>query len=128
MRTTLTAFSPPTLHAPHAPFPLASDDVSLGFGVEPPSLCWLVSRACFFFVLLTLQNFVVCICAAYLARSRWFDSWMNGTELKALSHSLAITVPRCSVTMPAPAWARTNGTTWTGALFADYKGRLCGYF
>jgi hypothetical protein len=107
--------------------------------IDRASCCWQCTRLTVFLVLLSINNVVVCICAAYLSRSVWFDSWFNDTGLRALSKALAVTVPRCSAAeLLAVRLARANVTNATmlaanttlatGSLLADGMGRVCGVF
>ena len=101
-----------------------------------------------------MNNFVVAICGAYLARSAWFDDWFNGTGLSALSKRLAVTVPRCNADAllelslaavnatlnatsaggNATSATGTNATNVTlvepplGSLYANSRGRVCGFY
>jgi hypothetical protein len=114
--------------------------------IDRASCCWRCARLSVFLVLLGINNFITCLCGAYLARSAWFDDWFNGSGLSALSAKLAVTVPRCA----ADALGYVNGTNATavaaglngtnasmlvlapplppGTLFASDRGRVCGFF
>ena len=107
--------------------------------IDRASCCWRCARLTALLVVLSVNNVIVCILAAYLARSAWFDSWFNGTGLRALSSQLAVTVPRCSAAeVLAIRMARANVSNATalaanttlpaGSLLADGMGRVCGLF
>jgi hypothetical protein len=119
--------------------------------IDRASCCWRSARGCALLFLLCLNNFLTAVCGAYLARSKWFDSWFNGTPLSALSARLAVTVPRCandalglvavnSTNATAAALWGANAsnatvTSWVaaprgprGTLLADSGGRVCGFF
>jgi hypothetical protein len=107
--------------------------------IDRASCCWRCARLTVFLMLLSINNVVVCICAAYLSRSVWFDSWFNDTGLRALSKALAVTVPRCSAgealavrlaraNVTNATMLSANTTLATGSLLSDSMGRVCGIF
>ena len=122
---------------PRAPPPSAEEESYEV--IDRASCCWRCTRLAALLVLLSINNIVVIICAAYLSRSVWFDSWFNDTGLRALAKQLAVTVPRCSAAEAlAVRMARANVTNATmlaanttlaaGSLLADSMGRVCGVF
>jgi hypothetical protein len=159
---TLPLFAHSSLSLSHARPPHAPPRSGFGSGaadeeeeeftvIDRAGCCWQSARFSALLCLLCLNNFLTAICAAYLARSKWFDEWFNGTALSALSARLAVTVPRCSndalglvsvnatnATAAALYGANASNATVTswvpaprpaaGTLRADASGRVCGFF
>ena len=111
--------------------------------IDRASCCWQCARLSALLLLLSINNIITAICAAYLARTAWcgaralcvmahgglrltrvhpsraprFDDWFNGTGLSAMNAKLASTVPRCNAdALWAIAAAAGNATSATAVL------------
>ena len=134
----MTAAPPPRALTPRSLSPRSAEEESYEI-IDRASCCWRCARLTVFLVLLSVNNVIVAICAAYLSRSVWFDDWFNSTGLRALSKALAVTVPRCSAgdalavrmaraNVTNATMLAANTTLATGSLLADPMGRVCGIF